>query len=277
MNVRPSPIAGKWYPRNPQTLARNLDQYLAQAEVKPPDGRVWGIVVPHAGYRYSGLVAAHAFNCLQALQPEPVVVVSPLHYLHPDALLTTAHEAYETPLGLVEVDMAGLAALDDALQKQLGAGLTYLQNDPEHSLEIELPFLQRMLGKFRLLPVMIRDQSLEVAKALGQALAQVLAKQPALLVASSDLSHFYTHDQARILDGELLRRLGAFDPEGVLSAQDEGVGFACGRGAIAAVLWAAGRLGANRVSVLRHATSGETAGDLSSVVGYGAAVIWQES
>jgi AmmeMemoRadiSam system protein B len=140
-----------------------------------------------------------------------------------------------------------------------------------------LPFLQYILGSFRLLPVMIRDQSPAVAKALGQALAETVSGLQVVFIASSDLSHFYPQAQAQALDTELLRRLEAFDPQGVLDAEVEGVGFACGRAAIAAVLWAAQQLGANRVNVLRHATSGEVSGDFSSVVGYGAAVIWQQN
>lgn len=275
MGIRPSPIAGKWYPGNPKVLAQNLDHYLAQAEVQPLQGKIWGIVAPHAGYRYSGKVAAHAFKCMQNLRPELVVVVSPLHYRHPAPLLTTGHTAYETPLGIVEVDTKAVNQLDHALQEQLGYGLTLLYNDPEHALEIELPFLQRVVGNFRLLPVMMRDQSGPVVQTLGQALAALLGQREVLFVASSDLSHFYPHAQACSLDAELLRRLESFDPPAVMDAEAEGVGFACGRGAIAAILWASKLLGANRVSILQHATSAEVSGDFDSVVGYGAAVIWQ--
>jgi AmmeMemoRadiSam system protein B len=276
MDVRPSPIAGIWYQNNPSLLVGDLDRYLAQAQVRPPDGKVWGIVTPHAGYHYSGLVAAHAFKCLDGLQPELVAIVSPLHHFHYAPLLTTAHEAYETPLGLVEVDVQAIDQLHHALRQNLGYGLRQVYRDGEHALEIELPFLQHILGKFRLLPVMIRDQGAPVVKILGKALAEVLQGRQALLVASSDLSHFYTQQRAEELDSALLRRLAAFDPQGVMDAEIEGVGFACGRGAIAAVLWAAERLGANRVSILRHATSGDISGNFASVVGYGSGVIWQQ-
>jgi AmmeMemoRadiSam system protein B len=275
MKIRPSPIAGKWYPGNPERLSRDLAHYLEQASVRLPESRVWGIIVPHAGYRYSGAVAAYAFNCLRGARPDLITVISPLHYQHPAALLTTAYDAYQTPLGLIEVDWPMVDRLNETLQQRLGFGLTPLKPDPEHSLEIELPFLQHILSNFRLLPVMIRDQSAPVAEALGQALAEVLRGLDVLFVASSDLSHFYPHKQAGLLDAELFRRLEAFDPAAVLAAEAEGVGFACGRGAIAAVLWATQQLGANRVKVLHHATSGQISGDFNSVVGYGAAVILQ--
>ena len=276
MNVRPSPIAGRWYPSEPEALTWELNQYLDRARVKPPGGKIWGIVVPHAGYYYSGPVAAYAFKCLYGLQPEVVAVISPFHHGHHAPLLTTAYGAYQTPLGLLEVDTQAVNELDRALRERFEAGLTTLHNDMEHSLEIELPFLQHVLGQFRLLPVMIPDQRPVVAKALGQALAATLQGKSALLVASSDLAHFYPQKTACRLDAELLRRLEAFDPQGVMNAEIEGVGFACGRAAIAAVLWAARQLGADRVRVLHHATSGDVTGDFDSVVGYGAALIWQE-
>jgi hypothetical protein len=120
---------------------------------------------------------------------------------------------------------------------------------------------------------MVRDQSLRTVSGLGKVLALVLQKRNAVLIASTDLSHFYTQQQAEKLGGEFLRRVEAFDPEAVLNAEEEGVGFACGRGAVAAVLFAAKALGADHVSILHYATSGDVTGDTSEVVGYGAAVI----
>lgn len=277
MDIRPSAIAGTWYPGDPQRLSDQIDGFLAQAQVEPPHGRILGAVVPHAGYRYSGPVAAHAFRCLQGCRPDLVVILAPMHTFQPAGLLTTAHAAYATPLGVVKVDRDMLAALNTALRKRLGFGLLPLRHDVEHALEIELPFLQRVLPRpFRLLPVMLLDQRTAVVEQLGLALAELLHGRNVLLVASSDLSHFYPQDMARDFDRALLQRLAAFDPRAVMAAEAEGVGFACGRGAIAAVLWAARELGANRVTIARYATSGDVSGDFASVVGYGAAVIWQD-
>jgi hypothetical protein len=190
-------------------------------------------------------------------------------------LLTTGHQAYGTPLGAVPVDGEAVRRLDQILQERLGRGLKPVYNDPEHALEIELPFLQHVLGDFRLLPLMLADQRTHIVETLGRALAEVVRDRRVLFVASSDLSHFYPQARARELDTELLRRVEAFDPQSVMDAEEEGVGFACGRGAIAAVLWATQALGANRASVLHYATSGDVTGDLKAVVGYGAAAIWQ--
>lgn len=277
-DVRPSPIAGTWYPGSAEALSRSVDDQLEQATIPPIPGSVIAIVAPHAGHVYSGLVAAHAFRVLSGRSLRVVALVSPLHHPHSGQVLTTGHAAYATPLGKIPVDQDLLERLERELAKASGLTLERVRQDGEHSLEIELPFLQRILTKpFELLPLMLRDQSQPVAEAVGHALASVLANTSAVLVASSDLSHFYPDPIARRLDAEVLARIEAFDPAGVLSAEDEGVGFACGRGAIAAVLWAAKDLGADRVKVLRYATSADVTGDHHSVVGYGAAAIYRSS
>lgn len=282
MDIRPSSIAGSWYPGDPQELTSTIQGFLAQGKTPPPEGRVWGLLAPHAGYRYSGAVAGQAFACVRGQQFDLVAVIAPYHAYPPAPVLTTAHQAYETPLGLVPVDASMVAAFDRGVLSRLGQRPYRLRNDHEHAVEIELPFLQHGVGAFRFLPVMMGLQTQPVARAVGEALAEVCAAQRAqggraLLVASSDLSHFYPENLARQFDAEMLRRVAAFDPGAVLQAEEQGVGFACGRGAIAAVLWAAHRLGANRVRVAGYATSGEATGEKAEVVGYGAAVVWEEA
>jgi AmmeMemoRadiSam system protein B len=273
-DIRPSPIAGQWYLSDPKRLADLIDRYLTEAKLPELTGEVVAVMAPHAGHRYSGAVAGYAFATLRGLQPELVAVISPMHYPYPQELLTTTHSAYGTPLGEITVDREALQAIDDGMKQALGFGLTGVQRDSEHSVEIELPFLQRVLvNEFRLIPIMVREQSLLVTQTLGKALAETLKGQRAILVASTDLSHFYPQTVADQLDAEVLRCVEALDPEGVLMAEEQGKGFACGRGALAAVLWAAKELGADTVKVLKHATSGDVTGDLTQVVGYGAAVM----
>jgi len=273
MDIRPSPIAGRWYPGSAVKLQEMIGGFLAGAEVMPVKGTIGGVVAPHAGFIYSGSVAAYAFQAVAHLQPELVVVISPYHRSHSAPLLTTAHDAYQTPLGNIPVALDVLRLLDEALHKRLDVGLAYVRNDQEHAVEIELPFLQHVLGDFVLVPLMMVDQSVKAAQALGEVLADCVAGRDVLFVASSDLSHFYTQAKAAVFDQELLRRVGAFEPAAVIQAEREGVGFACGRGAIAATLWATQKLGANQVNILHYATSGDVSGDMQSVVGYGAAVI----
>lgn len=272
--VRPSPLAGTWYEGEAQRLAADVDAYLDGARVPPLEGEVVAVIAPHAGHVYSGAVAAHAFAAVRGRRFDLVAVVSPMHHPYNAPLLTTAHQAYGTPLGSINVDKRTLNDLSIRLETTLGYGLTPIAYDREHSLEIELPFLQRaLLGDFRLLPVMVRAQSPAVSRALGEALAETLHGQNTLLVASTDLSHFYPQDEAIKYDTEMLRRIESFDPESVFQAELEEKGFACGLGALMAVMWAARGLGGTTVKILHHATSGDVTDDYSSVVGYGAAII----
>ena len=274
LDVRPSPIAGTWYEGHASHLAQSVDEYLDRAQLPSLNGEVVAVIAPHAGHRYSGGVAGYAFGALRGLSPELVAVIAPFHQLARYPLLTTAHEAYGTPLGPIPVDRAALTELGT----QLDMPITPVFADKEHSLEIELPFLQRALtGAFQLLPIMIHAQEMEVARKLGQALANVLKGRKAVLIASTDLSHFYEQMTAEQLDREMLKRFASFEPESIFEAERTGKGFACGHAAVAAVLWAARELGANKVQVLQYATSGDVSGDYSSVVGYGAAVVLKGS
>ena len=272
--VRPSPIAGLWYEGEPKALARSVDSYLNHAQLPELHGEIIGVVAPHAGHRYSGPVAGYAFAALRGRTPDLVAVLSPFHNVHNAPLLTPAYDAYQTPLGTISIDEAAVQELDTLLRSALGFGLTRLSKDPEHSLEIELPFLQRALrSEWKLLPVMVRAVEPRLSQALGEALARVLQGKNAILVASTDLSHYYSQESALAFDGVMLSKVEAFDPLGAFEAEQTDKGFACGLGALTAVMWACRQLGATEVKILHHATSGDVTGDYSGVVGYGAAAI----
>ena len=272
--IRPSPIAGTWYEGQSERLALAVDGYIARAQLPELPGQVIAVIAPHAGHVYSGPVAGYAFAAILGSSPSVVAVLSPMHHLYPYPFITSAHASYATPLGEIPVDRALINELDGKLKQRLGFGLTPVVNDPEHSLEIELPFLQRSIkGAFTLLPVMLRQQTRESARQMGEALAETLTGKNALLVASTDLSHFYRQETANSLDAAMLAAVESFSPEGVFDVETSGKGEACGLGALAAVLWAAKALGADTVKVLNHATSGDVTGDFKRVVGYGAAVV----
>ena len=238
------------------------------------EGDVIGVVAPHAGYMYSGAVAAYAYKAIQHIKPDVVAVISPMHHYNSHSLLTSDHQAYATPLGEVPLALEAVEALSDSLTQSLGEGLVPVAFDDEHSLEIQLPFLQRIYpAGISLLPVMVCDTTVRVTQALGTALALLLKEKKSVLVASTDLSHFYHQKQAEKLDAEILKRMKSFIPESVLYAEEEGAGFACGRGALAAVMWAGRALDAERIEVLKYATSGDINGDYSKVVGYAAAAL----
>ncbi|HMB24626.1 MAG TPA: AmmeMemoRadiSam system protein B, partial [Anaerolineales bacterium] len=240
LDVRPSPIAGKWYQGNPKALRRMVYEFLDQAQLPELYGEVIAVVAPHAGHIYSGSVAGYAFAALRGRTPDLVAVIAPMHHPYFEPLLTTAHEAYTTPLGDIPVDRDALHALDGFLKSELGIGLTPVSRDPEHSLEIELPFLQCALAsQWKLLPVMVRAREPVVSQGLGKALAQVLSGRNFVLVASTDLSHFYEQQTALVYDRSMLNAIESFDPERAFDLERAEKGFACGLGAVTAVLWAA--------------------------------------
>jgi len=274
LDLRPSPIAGTWYEAERKVLAREVDSYLDAAQLPALNGEVIAVIAPHAGHRYSGPVAGYSFAAVRGSAPDLIAVLSPFHNFHHAPLLTAAHDGYVTPLGSVEIDGAALDALEQQLVADGGPSITRIHNDPEHSLEIELPFLQRALtSKWKLLPVMVRAQDAATCRMLGRQLANVVRGRQALLVASTDLSHYHDQQTAVSLDRALLAQVEAFDPETLFDLERSGRGSACGLGALAAVMWAARELGADKVEILRHATSGDITGDFSAVVGYGAAAI----
>jgi AmmeMemoRadiSam system protein B len=255
-------------------LKQEVDDYLTQAEIPDLQGEVIALIAPHAGHIYSGRTAGHAFRAVHRREYDLVVVVSPFHSFHSDPLLTSAHGGYSTPLGSIEIDKDTLDELDNFLAEKAGEGLTAICNDQEHSLEIELPFLQQALaGEFRLLPVMVHTHEPEAMRQLGRGLAHTLRERDALLVASTDLSHFYPEKVANEFDDAMLKQIAALSPEGVLETERTGKGFACGAPGVAAVLWAAKELGATKGEILHYSTSAEASGDRSSVVGYGAVVV----
>jgi AmmeMemoRadiSam system protein B len=274
-DVRPSPIAGAWYAGSPETLTRQVDEYLQSAKVKKEDlkGKVIGLVSPHAGHRYSGRTAAYAYKALADHPRDLVVILSPLHQFYPADFSTTAHRAYWTPLGEVEVAQEELNALDKGLSAQ-GLELYQVTQDEEHSLEIQLPFLQRVWKKsFRLLPVMIRVHESRKLKIFANALYESVKNTDCVIVASSDLSHYSPLSAAEALDAETLKRIQQADPEAVLAGELTGEAPACGAGAIAAMLWTTKLMGAKSVQILNYSTSADSTGDENGVVGYGAAAV----
>jgi AmmeMemoRadiSam system protein B len=274
LNVRPSPLAGRWYESDAAILAHSVDSYLDSAQLPELDGEVIAVIAPHAGHIYSGPVAGYAFAALRGRSPDLVAVIGPMHHPYYEPLITAAHDAYSTPLGEMPVDKDALHQLDGLLRSELNFGLSPVENDPEHSLEIELPFLQRVFSsEWKLLPVMVRVREASISERFGKALAKVLRDKNFVLVGSTDLSHFYNQQTALVYDRSMLNQIESFNPDGAFDLERAGKGFACGLGAFTSVMWAARELGADKVKILHHATSGDVTGDYSSVVGYGAAAI----
>jgi AmmeMemoRadiSam system protein B len=284
--IRQSIIAGNWYPGQPDVLRRTLEGYLADAEKVELGGELKALVSPHAGYPYSGLTAAYAYKQLEdgpstssghRLAFDAVAILSPLHQAYLGRFAVTKAGYYETPLGLVQVD----AELVEALGKEVT--LNRVGFDGEHSLEIQLPFLQQVLGTFTLLPVMLgepltSDRSLAACRELSAALAKLLRDRKALIVASTDLAHLYDYNDVVRHDSVVIELVERFDIEGLARALIEGRGQACGGAPVVTALLTAQALGANRAKVLHHTNSGDVTGNRrpgSYTVGYMAAAVYQ--
>ncbi len=271
-------VAGAFYPADPKVLAGAVDGFIARA--KPPAIKdVVAVVVPHAGYVYSGGVAGNAYALVKGRQISRVVVISPSHV---DAFpFASVYDgaAYETPLGTIAVDRAFAEQLTEknSRVKLSNRGHVVEGNRGEHAIEVQLPFLQRALGRFELVPIVVGDQDYETCRALGTALAKLIRGPETLIVMSSDLSHFHKYDEAVKLDHKTLRAIEEWDYLSMARNFEMRIWEACGGGPIIAGMIAAERLGATKATLLQYANSGDVTGDRDRVVGYGAIALSKPS
>ena len=272
-DIRPSPIAGLWYSGDSKKLSSEIDGYINNAIIPELKGEVRCLLAPHAGYKYSGATAGYAFKTVLGKKFDQVIILSPYHAYQQQSLLSSAHQAYQTPLGKVAVNQDFIRKFSDRLYEQHTIKILEIANDQEHSLEIEIPFLQRALSEpFELIPLMIRSIDLSTASQIANVLVEMIENKNWLIVISTDLSHFYTQEQAQILDQNMLESIASFSPERVFQTERTGEGFACGLGAVLTGMIATKKLGCDQATILNHSTSGKETGDYHSVVGYGAAV-----
>jgi len=275
--VRPPGVAGTFYPSDPKELAQMVDGFLAQATPAPAPG-LMAIVAPHAGYQFSGHVAAWSYALLKGRKYQRVVVIAPSHYEAFSFAAVYDGEAYSTPLGRVPVDQAfakKLAAAGGPIRLS-SRGHQTGGNQNEHALEVQLPFLQRTMGDVQIVPVIMGDQDYEICRALGLALARLVHGSDTLIVASSDLSHFHTYDEAVRIDHKTLHAIEEWDYLSMARNFEQRIWEACGGGPIIATMIAAERLGADHARVLKYANSGDVTTDRSRVVGYGAVALVKE-
>lgn len=255
--VRPPAVAGTFYPRDPAALAAEVRVLLEGAgEPEPPPPRA--LVAPHAGYVYSGPVAASAFRALTPLAGaiDRVVLAGPSHYIPFDGLALAPQRAFRTPLGEVELDPEGERLLRDLPE----VAMLEAPHEREHALEVELPFLQTVLGSFRLVPLAVGDATpSEVARVFSR----LDGGDRTLFVVSTDLSHYLDYDTAAARDEATARAILALDVDGV------GIHDACGRVPLRGLL-AYARARGWRARELDRRSSGDTAGGRDRVVGYGA-------
>ncbi|MGH8015026.1 MAG: AmmeMemoRadiSam system protein B [Candidatus Zixiibacteriota bacterium] len=273
--IRKPAVAGVFYPENPIELGKAVATLFSETEKTPLAGRPMAIIVPHSSYPYSGKIAARAFKLLEGEQYETVIVISPSSTVFFKGSAVYDGGGYETPFGIVEIDRKiseKIASINQSvfLSKK---GHAAAGARGEHALEVQLPFLQVVLGKFKLVAIVMGEQEEDTAKALGQALAATLGDTNCLIIASSNLSHFHTQKEARELDVAVQHAIEKYDPHLLMKTISSGKGEASGAGAIAAALVAAKQLGGKDIKFLGYGTSGETTGQMDEVVGYMSAAI----
>jgi hypothetical protein len=259
-----------WYPAAADHLEFEVERYLGAAPVDDVPQPI-AIVAPHAGLQYSGPVAAFAYHAIEDARYSSIVLVGPSHFVGFRGVSMWPRGAWQTPFGPMQVDeklaQAITAASSEIVENREAHGR-------EHSLEMQLPFLAYLLAGVPIVPMVMGYQSRETAFGLGDAIAHAVMGRNALLVASSDLSHYQDARIAAKMDGVVLQHVEQLDADGLMEALEEEPHHACGGGPMVAVLHAARQLGATHARVLKYGDSGDVSGDKSSVVGYMAAAIW---
>jgi len=271
--IRPPAVAGRFYPDNPTRLREALDSFLAPSGQKNQTDQnipARACMVPHAGYIYSGAVAGEVFRRIDI--PARVILVGPRHFPRGAPLAIVSEGGWQTPLGI--------APIDSPLAEKLALACPRLREDDvahsaEHSLEVQLPFLQRLQPSFSFVPIVIGSVVYEHLEGLGHAIAEVirLEREPILLIASSDMNHYESDAITRVKDHKAIDHILALDPRGLFdTVRDEDISM-CGCRAAVAMLTTMRDLGSAHAELLRYATSGEVNGDMRAVVGYAGIVI----
>jgi AmmeMemoRadiSam system protein B len=267
LTVRHAAVAGRFYPRDPQTLQEQIREYCSDS---PPRLRALGCIAPHAGYMYSGHVAGAVFSQIEV--PESCVVLCPNHTGMGKPLAIMSEGEWETPLGHVPINHE----LADALKQSCSA----LQEDlaahrAEHAIEVELPFLQLRQPKLKIVPIALGTGNLEKLEHLGSALGEVIAarKEAVLIVASSDMNHYESDAITRVKDQRAIERILTLDPRGLHEVVTQQEVSMCGFGPAVVMLTAAKKLGAKSADLVKYATSGDISGDRDMVVGYAGIVV----
>jgi len=276
MQIRTPAVAGMFYPKTQQELKTTIkDCFLhdygpGKLPSSPRDGKIFGVICPHAGYMYSGPVAAHSFYAISSLKPDLVIIIGPNHYGLGCNVATMREGVWRTPLGDVEVDTD--AAIEINKNSKL-IELDFLSHSRDHSLEVQLPMLQEIYShKFKILPIILINQSHNAAREIGLTIAEMIKGKNAVIIGSSDFTHYEENEFAHKQDKSLIEPILKLDVDKFYRILEEKQVSACGYGAIASTMIACKDLGATRGTLLKYATSGDVTGDKGQVVGYGSIV-----
>jgi len=272
--VREPAVSGMFYPDDPGALKKDIERYFRNADAPPVPGEVTGIIAPHAGYMYSGQVAAYGFKAIVSKPFDTVIVLAPSHRIHFEGVAVMEKGSYKTPLGLVGVDEETVA---DLVRSSAAIRPFVEAHKGEHSLEVQIPFLQSALKDFTIVPLIMGTQTVDLCVALSDCIEGVIrrGRRQCLVVGSTDLSHYHPYSTAVKLDSVIVSHLEDFDVPGMVKDLNEDKGEACGAGPMLTTMMVSDKLGAQHSRVMKYANSGDASGDRSAVVGYVSAVFYK--
>ena len=273
--VREAAVSGTFYPDNPKTLQRDVERYLNNAFPDTLRGDVIGVISPHAGYMYSGQVAAYGYKAIINRTYDTVIIIAPSHRMYFDSVAILEQGSYRTPLGMVDVDEEIAVEI---FKKDRLVSPNVEAHRGEHSLEVQLPFLQTVLKKFKIIPLIMGNQAFDICEKLSICIYDVIKdkNKKFLVVGSTDLSHYNPYFNAVELDTVIVKHLEDFDPPGMIKDLESNKCEACGAGPMVTTMMLSKRLGATNGKVLKYANSGDVSGNKSSVVGYVSSVFYKK-
>ena len=265
--IRPPAVSGRFYPSDEKKLALEIEKYTSSANKK---SFARGCVVPHAGYLYSGHVAGAVYSEIEI--PARCILLGPRHFPGGEAMAIISEGSWRTPFGDAQIDSELAAELKRACPLLREDRMAH---EREHSLEVQIPFLQQLAANLRFVPVVLATQRYQDLETLGHAVARVIEAhtEPVVLIASTDMNHYESDAITRTKDHKAIDRMLALDPRGLYDlVRSEGITM-CGYAATAAMLIAMRDLGAKNAELIRYATSGDITGDWDQVVGYAGIII----
>jgi AmmeMemoRadiSam system protein B/AmmeMemoRadiSam system protein A len=269
--IRKAAVAGQFYEGSAARLSAQIDGFLSAAKPeKIPAGRVRALIVPHAGYVYSGPVAAFAYKLVQGTDFETVVIIGPTHRYGFEGCSIYPEGGFETPLGVAEVDKS----IAQALIKASGFSFDPEAHKEEHSVEVQVPFIQKVFPKAKIVPIVMGYPDEPTIRAMAGALAKVLKDKNALVIASTDMSHYLEKGKANALDAETMGLIQNLKTNSIMRKVGRNENVLCGGGPVLSALFYAQKLGEAKVGILKYADSAQTTGDASGVVGYMAAAVY---
>lgn len=274
MRIRTPAVAGMFYPKEKSKLISSIQNCISHeygiGEQHQSQEKIYGAICPHAGYMYSGSVATHSFDSIANQDFELAVILGPNHWGVGCNIATMKDCSWETPLGSVDVDSDAAKQINE-ISKLIE--IDYFSHTRDHSIEVQVPMLQEFYKKtFRILPIILNDQDYEFAQEVGAAIAKIAKTKKTIIIGSSDFTHYEENEFAHKQDKALIEPILKLDVEKFYKVLSERRVSACGYGAIASTMIACKELGAKQGRLLKYATSGDIAGDKSSVVGYASIV-----